>query len=665
MINHLILALRAFKQHAIFIVAALLLWSVARVLMLCFYYSERVTAVDGVATVLVQGVRFDVMTAGILVILPILVTLLLAPIKAVWPLLQRLLSGYFIAAFALVLFIELSTPSFISQFDVRPNILFVEYLKYPKEVIAMLTKAYTLDLVVAAVVVPFLSFCVWYFLRRCYSPQAPSFLGFVMAGPFILVVVLLVIRSSTGHRPANPSVVAFSSDLMVNSLALNSFYSVLWAIYSAKKDNKGTFAYGSMSEAEIIQSVKQEMYIADEHFTDATLPTLHRQTPRIKRDRPLNLVIILQESLGAEFVGSLGGLPLTPNIDALANEGLWFERFYATGTRSVRGIEAVITGFVPTPAQSVVKLQKSQRNFFTIAELLKMQGYSTTFIYGGESHFDNMRSFFMGNGFSHIIEEKDYKNPIFKGSWGVSDEDLLNKADEYFSEQGDKPFFSLVFSSSNHTPFEYPDNTIEQYDAEKGTVNNAVKYADYAVGQFIAKAKKSNYWNNTLFVIVADHNSRVYGSDLVPIERFHIPCLIVGADTQAMRYTKVASQIDLVPTLLSQMGIESEHPAVGRDLLRDDLVAVPGRAMMQYNDTQAYLEDDKAVIFQRGQKPELYNYVLAGEANSHERKLMQRTEHDAVNDEIFINKALAFSLWGALAYDAQSYRLPTQVLPAP
>ena len=228
----------------------------------------------------------------------------------------------------------------------------------------------------------------------------------------------------------------------------------------------------------------------------------------------------------------------------------------------------------------------------------------------------------------------------------------------------------MVFSSSNHTPFEYPDNTIEPYDAEKATVNNAVKYADYAVGKFIAKAKKSNYWSNTLFVIVADHNSRVYGSDLVPIERFHIPCVILGADTQPLRYSKVASQIDLVPTLLSQMGIASEHPAVGRDLLREDLASVPGRAIMQYNDTQAYLEDDKAVIFQRDQAPVLYDYVLAeGDANRRVRKLIARGQSEVANDDLLINqtlikKALAFSLWGALAYDEQSYRLPSQVLPA-
>ncbi|NJS37149.1 MAG: sulfatase-like hydrolase/transferase [Brachymonas sp.] len=114
---------------------------------------------------------------------------------------------------------------------------------------------------------------------------------------------------------------------------------------------------------------------------------------------------MLQESLGAEFVGALGGLPLTPNLDALTKEGIWFDNLYATGTRSVRGIEAVVAGFPPTSVEATVKQNKAQRGFFTLASALKNQAYSTTFFYGGESHFDNMRSYFMGNGFEKVIEK--------------------------------------------------------------------------------------------------------------------------------------------------------------------------------------------------------------------------------------------------------------------
>lgn len=152
-------------------------------------------------------------------------------------------------------------------------------------------------------------------------------------------------------------------------------------------------------------------------FDPTLLPTMN-SNPATYHGKRKNLVILLQESLGAQFVGSLGGLPLTPNLDELMAEGWQFTQMYATGTRSVRGIEAVTTGFPPSPSRAVVKLSKSQTGFFTIADLLKAQGYHTQFIYGGEANFDNMKTFFFGNGFDQIVEEDDYNNPSFVGSWG-------------------------------------------------------------------------------------------------------------------------------------------------------------------------------------------------------------------------------------------------------
>ena len=174
----------------------------------------------------------------------------------------------------------------------------------------------------------------------------------------------------------------------------------------------------------------------------------------------------------------------------------------------------------------------------------------------------------MGNGFQQVIGQKDYKNPIFIGSWGASDEDLLNKTHEQLlaHHASGKPFFTLAFSSSNHAPFEFPDGRIELYEQPKATDNNAVKYADYAIGEFFKKAKKSAYCKDTVFLIVADHDIRVRGETLVPIEHFHIPGLILGADIQPQKIKAITSQIDLPVTMLSLMGISAQHPMTGRDL---------------------------------------------------------------------------------------------------
>jgi len=401
----------------------------------------------------------------------------------------------------------------------------------------------------------------------------------------------------------------------------------------------------------VIERVRRETGLPASAFTRDDLPTRHWQATAHPRARPLNLVIVLEESLGAEFVGALGGLPLTPNLDRLAREGLWFERLYATGTRSVRGIEAVIAGFPPTSAVSTVKLAKSQRDFFTLASFLKPHGYESSFFYGGESHFDNMRSFFMGNGFDRVVEQKDMPADAFIGTWGASDGDLFEVAHRAFEQQAaDKPFFALVFTSSNHAPFEFPEHSIDLYEQPSGTVNNAVKYADHALGRFIERARRSRYWENTLFLIVADHNSRVYGPSLVPIERFHIPGLILGGPiTTPGRIATLASQIDLAPTLISLMGLSGEHPLIGRDLSHPAQAARPGRAILQFDKTQAYLEDTpggetQVAVLQPDVPARLMSYRDG------------QLRESASGNEDLIDKAQAHARFAQWAYQKQWHR---------
>jgi phosphoglycerol transferase MdoB-like AlkP superfamily enzyme len=279
--------------------------------------------------------------------------------------------------------------------------------------------------------------------------------------------------------------------------------------------------------------------------------------------------------------------------------------------------------------------------------LLKREGYTTSFLYGGEAHFDNMRRFFTGNGFQYVIDENDFNEPVFTGSWGVSDEDLFNRAHEYFESMDDQPFFSLIFTSSNHSPFEFPDGRFELHDAKKATVHNAVKYADWALGDFFDKARESAYWQNTVFLVVADHNSRVRGASLVPIQRFHIPGFFLGGSIQPEIISTVASQIDLIPTALSLIGMSADTPTIGRDLTLPEQRTRPGRAIMQYHSSQAYMENDRVIVFQRGVPGAQYRWDSS--------QLIEATE--AENDPALMDRALAHSLWPQLAYPAGNYRL--------
>jgi phosphoglycerol transferase MdoB-like AlkP superfamily enzyme len=632
--------------HPLFSFAArtLLLLLVCRTVFVVWQW-QRVVEADMLATIYVQGLRFDLVLIGLMLIVPILVYPFLASNRLLIPAWRGLLKVALPAVLLLIIFMECSTPSFVDQFDSRPNILFLEYLNHPVEVGATLWAAYKLPIIMTILLsLVFTYFNVRHIGRLVRSIQPVGFVPALLVTPLLVFVCLGMVRSTLDHRPVNPSTVAISNDPLVNDLALNSTYTMLYALSETRHEPEGGFRYGRMDDAQVIEIVRDNMDAGS--FTTGALPTLHQQGPLTGSEAPLNLVIIVEESLGAEFVGSLGGLDLTPNLDELASEGVWFGNMYATGTRSVRGLEAIVAGFTPTPSRSVVKLGKSQRNFFTLAQLLGEYGYERSFIYGGEAQFDNMRRFFMNNGFEKVIDEKDYEHPAFVGSWGVSDEDLFDKAHAEFSSSHDRSFFSLVFTSSNHSPFQFPDGRIELFDEEKNSVNNAVKYADYALGRFFDAARESDYWDNTIFLIVADHNSRVYGNEVIPVSRFHIPALILGGSVSPSMFDPVASQIDLAPTLLSMINISSEHPMIGRDLTSADALSSPGRAIMQFNSTQAYMEGDRVAVLQKDKPITEYIYA-AGRLSSVDKETPGLAK-----------KALAHASWSSIAYEKALYRLP-------
>ncbi|MBE4601483.1 LTA synthase family protein [Vibrio navarrensis] len=625
-----------------FSAVALGLLTASRVL-LAVWQADRVSAAEGWLNLIVQGVRVDIATLSWLFILPALLAALF-PVQGIFGKIWRtLLRLWLVAGLWILVYMELATPPFIMEYDLRPNRLFVEYLIYPKEVFSMLWSGYKLELFIGLIGSVATLWFGWKWSEKVTAQtQQVKWRWRPVLAVAVIILGVLGARSSLGHRPLNPAMVAFSNDPLVNDLVLNSAYSVFFAVNNMKSERSAAQFYGKMGTKRVIDLVKQSS--TKEQYLPGSLPTLNFN-PATHQGKKKNLVILLQESLGSRFVGGLGGLPLTPNLDQLLKEGWNFTQMYATGTRSVRGIEAVTTGFPPTPSRAVVKLSKSQTGFFTIADLLRKQGYHTQFIYGGEAHFDNMKSFFLGNGFEQIVDEPQYDNPEFKGSWGVSDEDLYTKADQEFTRlnQQGKPFFSLVFTSSNHSPFEYPAGKIEQYDAQFNTRNNAVKYSDYALGTFFDKAKKSDYWDNTVFIIIADHDARVYGSQLVPVEHFHIPALILGKDIAPREDDRLANNLDMPPTLLSLIGVDATTPMIGRDLTKP-LAREDERAMMQFDKNFGYLTRDSLVVFSPGEKVSTYQYNFADKT---------LTPKEATPEDI--ERAKAHALLGSMAYKYNWY----------
>ena len=400
----------------------------------------------------------------------------------------------------------------------------------------------------------------------------------------------------------------YSSSRLVNEITKNSIHSIGYAIYSNKKHNanKVIKQYGKMDIQEAIKRVKKRLHIQS---INKKFPFSRKVKTHFKTNHPKNLIIFLQESLGCQFVEAFGGEKgITPNINKLSKEGILFKNLFSNGTRSIRGIAGSVSGIFSIPGKGVVKRNKSQNNFFTISSLLKPYGYHTMFLYGGESRFDNMRGWFSGNGFDKIIDESSFKHPNFVGTWGVSDEDLVNRANKEFKKLHEKKqkFAAVMFSTSNHTPFDFPDNKIKLINGvPKKSVKNAVKFADFAIGKLIKNAKKEHYYKDTIFVIVADHNVRVYGDDMIPVNMFHIPAIILGGGITPKVYNKLSTQPDVLATALDLIGIDLKYPILGKSIFDNDKKEI---SLMQFNTFYGLRAKDKIAIIRPNKKPLTFIY---------------------------------------------------------
>lgn len=586
---------------------ALVLLTLSRVLLIIWQHKSLP---DGsLSYILLQGLRVDFATlcalmAPLFLTLSVLCLIRLSPAPVLW-----LCRVYAAAAITFLVMNEAATPGFILEYGVRPNHLYVQYLMYPREVFSTLWGGHKAALF-SSLFLMALSAClsfrlVTYLLHPFILPSVKAGAAGLVA---LLAIVPLGIRSTLGHRPLNPAMVAFCDVPLANTLPLNSSYAAAYALAHLNSDRLSAGDIYKKADRNSVLAALNDFSVRESAVRENGTCPLTAALQPVHRGPMRNLVIILEESLGADFVKSLGGQPVTPSLEALKDQGWWFEHLYAAGHRSIRGIEAVMAGFPPSPLQSIVKLPQPRDRYATLATVLERRGYTTSFIYGGESHFDNMRSFFLNNGVQKVIDQDDYPHPSFVASWGVSDEDLFNRAHDEFSSlhQSGKPFFSLIFTSSFHDPFDIPEGKVSldglQTDEPERLL--AAKYADYALGEYFKKAQSSDYYADTVFLVVADHESRVRGDGTFPLSKFSIPALILGRGIAPRSDPRVVSQIDLLPTLLSLIGYAGKIPFVGQDLNRAD---IKERAIMQFNSVFGYLKDGRFITLTPGKEPSYFD----------------------------------------------------------
>jgi phosphoglycerol transferase MdoB-like AlkP superfamily enzyme len=330
---------------------------------------------------------------------------------------------------------------------------------------------------------------------------------------------------------------------------------------------------------------------------------------------PRHVVMITVESLSAQFLGSFGSTQnLTPRLDELAHQGLLFTRLYATGTRTVRGLEATSLGTPPIPGQAIVR-RPGNEHLATLGELLKPQGLEPYFFYGGYGYFDNMSAYFSANAY-RVVDRTDIpKSAIgFENVWGVGDEFLYDhviaQLDRDHAEG--KRMFAQVMSTSNHRPFTYPAGRIDI--ASPGGREGAVKYTDYAIGHFIDQAKSKPWFQDTLFVIVADHCASAAGKTKLPVPGYHIPMVMYAPHLlQPGRYTALVSQIDIPPTLMDVLGMPGDDRFIGTSVFRQG-PDFKRRAFISNYQELGYLSEDKLVVLGPKKKVETFAVDAAGQS---------------------------------------------------
>jgi phosphoglycerol transferase MdoB-like AlkP superfamily enzyme len=545
------------------------------------------------------GFAFDLVTA-IYVVTPLLLWLALAPDRLARAWLYRAMTiGWFSIACFAFLFTAVAEWLFWEEFSARFNFIAVDYLLYTHEVIGNIWESYPTGKLLAALALAaaaITAICARRIWRWTAAPSGwRAGLGIAVAQAALVAVLALSVTSGLKNRTAPDA---------ANELAGNGIFE----FFTALRSNELSYEryYATLPIAEALATVRGGLAGAD--WINPDSGGVERLQAGTVPERKLNVVLVSVESLGAEFLGAYGDRRgLTPNLDRLAKESLWFSRVYATGNRTVRGLEALALSLPPTPGQSIVRRPGNDR-LFSLGGVFEDKGYAAIFAYGGYGYFDNMNAFFEANDYRAVDRRDIPKERIqFENIWGVADEHLYDQALEEIDREkaahGGRPVFVHVMTTSNHRPYTYPAGRI---DIPSGTGREgAVKYTDYAIGYLFAQARKRPWFKDTVFVVTADHGASARGTARIPVEKYLIPLFVYApAYIAPRRIDRLMSQIDIPPTLLGLLDFRYYTKFLGRDVLRS--APETDRAFVGNYQTLAYLKDDRIVVLQPKRKVDLY-----------------------------------------------------------
>lgn len=525
----------------------------------------------------------------------------------------------YIALFYLLTYDVIAEWLFWDEFHVRYNFIAVDYLVYTNEVLANIWQSYPIVWIFLGIAV--ISAVTYYYTRNLLLLKISHKIANLPTRVFHGVLYCVLCTSLFFGSNLGQAEIAQNNH--VNEITKNGLFS----LFSAFRNNELDYDKFYLTEYkdEKLPTI-QELLEEDEEgvkFTSKNPDDLTRFIPANGKEKRKNVIIILMESMSANYMGAFGNnSTLTPNLDKIAKESLFFSNFYATGTRTVRGMEAITLSSPPAPGRSIVK-RPGNENLYSLGFVFQDRGYDTKFLYGGNGYFDNMNHFFKNNGFE-IVDNSSFskEETTFDNAWGLCDEDLFDKtiseANKSFKDK--KSFMYLAMTTSNHRPYTFPEN-----DANIPTSNGGrgagVRYADYAVGKFIEKAKKQPWFKDTVFVFVSDHTAGSAGKVELTQEKYHIPLMIYSPSfVKPKVFSAHTSQIDFAPTLIGLLNFSYYSKFYGENVLEDEdgepvsfvanyqklgyekfgilTILKPGKQFAQYKDGELLKEIDEALLLE-------------------------------------------------------------------
>jgi len=561
------------------------------------------------------GYVFD-LGAAIFMSLVYTIYLLLFPKFLIGHIVDKIISYFilFILLFIAV-FGFLAEFPFWSEFNTRFNFIAVDYLIYTFEVVENIKQSYPLPLIIGTVFAIIFSFfytCYKLKLSTSTFQNKANFLSRLKVLSPVLIACILYLYF-VENKQAD-----WSQNIYNNELSKNGVYSFFAAFRSNELDYE-TF-YDTINVEKAFSEIKQEIKQENQTYIGTEFWNIKREVKNDSAEIHPNIVLICLESFSADFMGTFGNTKnITPHLDKLVTESIFFSNLYATGTRTVRGMEALTLCVPPTPGNSIVRRPDNQ-NIFSINTVLQKKNYSSYFVYGGDGYFDNMNNFFGGQGFNII--DRNRGNPLtdnikttrqnipdedvqFENAWGVSDGDiytrLIKEQDKNHAKQ--QAGFYFVMTTSNHKPYTFPKDKI---DMPQGSRDAAVKYTDFAIANYLEEAKTKAWFKNTVFLIVADHCASSAGKWDINISKYLIPAWIYNSGKPAEKISRLVSQIDLIPTLFGILNWNYQSEFYGKDInkMKED----ENRALLGNYRTLGYLDPSNFIILNDRKKSYAWSY---------------------------------------------------------